>query len=397
MRVSPEEQLKDGYLILRGVVPPSELEALRASAEAVIQRRPKYPGLRIKFDDFIEPDTANLVEFCLHENTLGVSRQLLKGSDVAVNFMAMLTNPLADVGPADWHRDYTTDYNDGKLPPLADLLFDLLANGPTSVQWNIPLYDDNVLWVVPGSHSRINTPEEDRQLKKDPRVPIPGGIPVELAAGDAVVYNNLPILHWGSNYSTALRRTIHLVYRSFETSMFPWVWQRYWDLTVTKHLSPSTRAAFESWDVLYSRERDRIGTCLRDILSGDAAAFRASLAELHPGHEGRIVCVMLLARFAYKILCLKDPSLSELSLTDRTSVLGEGPFPQIAAQYDDLARRFSVPEAVRLWQRFAVLDVRLSFDSKLQSVKRSGHAPEGADFGAFSSRFGVEDFIASWH
>jgi hypothetical protein len=37
------------------------------------------------------------------------------------------------------------------------------------------------------------------------RPPLPGGLQVELQAGDAVVYPHL-ILHWGSSYSPTLRR-----------------------------------------------------------------------------------------------------------------------------------------------------------------------------------------------
>ena len=54
----------------------------------------------------------------------------------------------------------------------------------------------------------LNTETEDRELLADPHKPLTGGIPVELKAGDGVVYVNY-LLHWGSNYSTRIRRTIH--------------------------------------------------------------------------------------------------------------------------------------------------------------------------------------------
>ena len=52
------------------------------------------------------------------------------------------------------------------------------------MQWNIPLYDDDVLWVVPKSHIRRNTEEENRQLTKDNRVPLASGVQTHLNAGD---------------------------------------------------------------------------------------------------------------------------------------------------------------------------------------------------------------------
>ena len=58
--------------------------------------------------------------------------------------------------------------------------------------------------LCPGSHIRINTEEENRQLLADPRLPLPGSVQTHLNGGDGVVYIT-PILHWGSNYSAKLR------------------------------------------------------------------------------------------------------------------------------------------------------------------------------------------------
>ena len=107
-----------------------------------------------------------------------------------------MCNPVEDRGPAAWHRDiHPIDQ-----APLRGLQDDLLRNAPGYLQWNIPLYDDDVLWVVPKSHRRGNTDEENLHLERNPRAPLPGGVQVELNAGDGVVYTNT-ILHWGSDYS----------------------------------------------------------------------------------------------------------------------------------------------------------------------------------------------------
>ena len=91
---------------------------------------------------------------------------------------------------------------------------DFIANPPSYVQWNIALYDDAVFWLVPGSHRRFNTEAENRQLAASEYHPIDGSVPIELEAGDGIVYLT-PILHWGSNYSTKLRRTLQYTYRAF--------------------------------------------------------------------------------------------------------------------------------------------------------------------------------------
>ena len=115
-----------------------------------------------------------------------------------------MCSPIRDYGPAAWHRDvHPVD-----MAPMHTLQMDMLENRPRYLQWNIPLYDDDVFWVVPGSHRRLNTDAENRQLLDNPRVPLTNSIPLELKAGDGVVYSNF-LPHWGRNYSTKLRRTLH--------------------------------------------------------------------------------------------------------------------------------------------------------------------------------------------
>ena len=63
---------------------------------------------------------------------------------------------MQDHGPSGWHRDIEPN-RDG---PLSGLQADMAANGVGTVQWNIALYDDDVLWIVPGSHRRRNTDAE---------------------------------------------------------------------------------------------------------------------------------------------------------------------------------------------------------------------------------------------
>ena len=101
--------------------------------------------------------------------------------------------------------------------PLSAHIEDQLANGPGYVQWNIALYEDHILYVVPGSHRRLSTEIESSHLQgeRGTTSPVPESRPVELGPGDGVVYNNL-MLHWGSKYGPeAKRRTVHLGYRSF--------------------------------------------------------------------------------------------------------------------------------------------------------------------------------------
>ena len=107
-----QEFMDEGYLILRQVIPLDMLEPLRHSAEEVVHRRwpegisedtfqPMIHGL----ERYIDADTANLVEFCLHENILETTRQLMGGVEVAPSAIFMMYNPVRDFGPWWWHRD----------------------------------------------------------------------------------------------------------------------------------------------------------------------------------------------------------------------------------------------------------------------------------------------------
>ena len=92
-----------------------------------------------------------------------------------------------------------------------------------------------------------------------------------------MVYSNL-IFHWPSNYSTKLRRMIHLGYRLFGGATYPYTAYFYWNLRFTKHLSPAARA--------------RIKTLFRAMLRKEPDTFRTQLAALHPGETGRMVAVV---------------------------------------------------------------------------------------------------------
>ena len=388
MQVDPQQLLDDGFIILRHLIPPERLAALRASYETIVQRqhqiwsgaldwdvpvamdyKAKQP--RVVLNAVVDAATADTVEFCLHEHTLGVSRHVLRAPDAVPAAMFFMCNPEIDHGPDRWHRDA----GGPRQAPLRGLQEDMLANAPGYVQWNIPLYDDDVLWVVPGSHRRANTAAEDRQLAENPRAPLPGGVPVQLQAGDGVVFSSL-ILHWPSNYSTQRRRVIHLGYRAFGGASYPYITHLYWDLGFTRHLSPAARAQFERFAALHRQERDHVEAFFRAILAQDETAFRTELAALHPGEAERIVCVVLLSRLATKLHELTRPEIARLPRNDRAKAVGD----QRTSFYllEDVARRFSPAETDLLYRRCAPLEAKLESDVDMP-----------ADFS-------VADFITSW-
>ncbi len=170
----------------------------------------------------------------MSDAALAVAQDLLASPNVGVSAMQVLCNPSFEAGPAKWHRDvHPIDMGPMRLQQAA-----VIENGPTYIQLNIPLYNDDVLWVVPGSHVRLNTTTENERLSGNDRIPLPGGVPVKLRAGDGVVYNN-HLLHWGSNYTAQTkRRTLHNGYTIFPS------WE---DIGFSSFLSAKSCGRFESW------------------------------------------------------------------------------------------------------------------------------------------------------
>ena len=194
--------LSDGYVILRQVVPPGQLDRLRSDIETVVARQrasdPEWdrtPQPRASIVDQVDAATIGAFEFLLHENTHGVSAEVLdcQVEAVASNQALVICNPEFrpedpprpgqhwGTDPRNWHRDARPD-RDG---PLGGLIEDQLANGPAYVQWNIALYEDHILYVVPGSHRRLTTEIESSHLQAERGTisPVPESRCVELGSG----------------------------------------------------------------------------------------------------------------------------------------------------------------------------------------------------------------------
>jgi len=366
-----DEFLEQGFVILRQVIPPGELESLRHSHEILVERQREVwarergpddppggvwetghqPRLGIgRMGAEHDESTASTIELWLHENVQGVSSHLLAEEDAPVTEMMMMCNPVRDRGPAAWHRDFYPPLN----APLMAYADDILETGPRYVQWNIPLYDDDVLWVIPGSHIRPNTAEENETIGRDPRVPVAGGVQTHLNAGDGVAYI-LPILHWGSNYSTKKRRTIHGGFARLTD---------YADVSWMQYLSPEAQETFKRWR---QRSEDYVNdaeAALRAVLAKDTRAYHVALDVLHPGRGPKgvlksTICFSKTARHIYNQRCQEFDSLSEFEQQGVHQV-----HPMTMQWGVPLGERFTPEEAQLLWQRFKPVDDAMQMEEE---------------------------------
>ncbi len=386
-----ERFLEQGYLVIRGLIPPDRLESLRRDYALAVERfqalEPEQwassaqPRLMLSTPGLIDGRNSGAVQLWFDDRLLGIASRLLALPEPAPTEMMVMCNPRKDFGPANWHRDV----HPHDMAPLQLLQDDLLENGPRYVQWNIPLYDDDVLWVVPGSHLRRNTDAENSQLARDAFKALPGSIPVELRAGDAVIYINY-ILHWGSNYSATMRRTIHGGHALFTV-------HHDHDL-LSPHLDQHCRDHLARWSLRGRRLQDLTELALRCAIAGDARGYQTALDGLHPGvgDAGRLNLSCYLSKVAWQARMLKFPGmdvptpLRPLAASSHQITLNWGPA---------FAERLLPAEAEALLSRFAWFDQRLRAPQE-QYVPGFQAGPMEYRFEDPSEPTTFRDFLASW-
>ena len=402
MRVNRDEFIENGYVILRQVVPPEQLEALRRSSELLVERQKVIWAREAGPDDppgghwetagqprlivgqmgaEHDEQTANTIEIWLHENTQGVSGELLREEDAPVTEMMMMCSPVSDRGPAKWHRDFYPPWN-ASLQAYAD---DILETGPRYVQWNLALYDDDVLKVVPGSHLRPNTAAENESISTNPLGQVPGELQTQLEAGDGVAYI-LPILHQGSNYSTKMRRTIHGGFARLT---------HYADVRWMPNLSDTAQKTFKRWHSRSLAYMDDAVAALKAVIARDGAAYRAALDVLHPGRGAKgvlksTICLSKTAKWIYCQRCRERDDLSDFERRGISMV-----HPMTLQWGEPLGERFTPDEATTLWKRFEPVDDAMQGDEEKFYPGFQGEATRYL-FNEVPAELSVESWMAGW-
>ncbi|KAL8280424.1 hypothetical protein RQP46_007072 [Phenoliferia psychrophenolica] len=215
---------RDGFVIVPSLLSPTKLLELRdaAARTVALARAGKWPHIRTlpkRFPPWGSDPSVGIwgVQHLLHpdlpdSSTFAAayfSAALLKPieallqcteDDLVLELFNLLTRPDEDF-ELRWHRDdvsadATTEEEEAVL----------LKGAANHTQWNLSLYDDASLIVVPGSHSRARTLGERATGPFEPNMP--GKIEVKLEAGDCVLYNN-NILHRGVYSKDVERMTLH--------------------------------------------------------------------------------------------------------------------------------------------------------------------------------------------
>jgi ectoine hydroxylase-related dioxygenase (phytanoyl-CoA dioxygenase family) len=215
---------RDGFVVLSAnLFPTFDLEALRSAATRMTDaaRSGRWPYIRTLPKQFppwpqdpsegiwgvqhllhpSNPDHVTFAKSYFDKELLRYVAALIgcKEDDLTMELYNMLVRPDRDFS-LRWHRD--------DIPPTATPAEELarLQKPGYHAQWNLALYDDSSLVLVPGSHKRART---DAEREADPYAEqLPGQITVALKAGEVAFYNN-NILHRGVYNSKKKRMTLH--------------------------------------------------------------------------------------------------------------------------------------------------------------------------------------------
>jgi ectoine hydroxylase-related dioxygenase (phytanoyl-CoA dioxygenase family) len=215
---------RDGYVVLPASLFPSfDLDALRSAASRMTTaaRTGTWPYIRTlpkQFPPWPQDPSNGIwgVQHLLHPSNpdhLVFARsyfdaELLRyvgaligcsQDDLTMELYNMLVRPDAPF-ELRWHRD--------DIPATAtpEEELDRLNKPGWHAQWNLALFDDSSLILVPGSHTRART---EIERAADPyESHIPEQITVSLKAGEVAFYNN-NILHRGVYDVTKERMTLH--------------------------------------------------------------------------------------------------------------------------------------------------------------------------------------------
>jgi len=361
--------LQDGFIIVRDMISPEELECFRRSSDAIIDAAPAAG--RVVITDWVDQQSVDVLEYLFDERTFGFTRDLLDAPEAAPLGMWILCS--ANTG---WHRDI----HPFDMAPLDGLQEDIRMNGLCYLQWNIALYDDAYLHVVPGSHLRRNSIEENKVERRMGLVPLPGFQQVDLKAGDGVIYIN-NILHAAADSESAKRRTLHLGYSGFGGRGFAHFYPTMAMCTdFLDRVSTEFAELCHQFDSLHERRREDVSRVLRTILDRDTTAFTTAFERIHASQHCRMLTTIVLSKTVYLMRKYKG--------SDEKTYMN-GPVMQ------ELTANFSTEELEELWGRFAILDRKLQADEEIyEPLFQSG--PTRYFFYEMPENFGLQDFVESW-
>ncbi|NRA38974.1 MAG: phytanoyl-CoA dioxygenase family protein [Planctomycetes bacterium] len=208
--------MEHGYVLLKGGIPEETLEHLREAAE-ILFAGVKAGKWTTRHQTVLQPDVFHpaYVEFLNIPEMTAVAKAVYQSTNLMSSGLAcLLGSPKNEI--CKWHRDHSDTH-----PEMPEIL----TKPCTAIQINASIYDDQCLWIVPGSH-RLSLAEESvyearfnelefigdtqsaRAIDENVMSAMPGSMNVKLTAGDILMYS--PFLWHAAEYKPEVQRaTLH--------------------------------------------------------------------------------------------------------------------------------------------------------------------------------------------
>ncbi|MFD2118034.1 phytanoyl-CoA dioxygenase family protein [Paenibacillus yanchengensis] len=216
--VDAEFYKENGYLLVKNVFSPVEVEEMKEAVERIIHKAAKS-----KFDsnsawggDYLPPEElkklvlkgfhdvhyheAAFTRAIVHPNMVEILSQLI-GPNVQVHHSKMLVKPPERGAAFPMHQDY---------PYFPHEQHSMLA---ASIHIDNATLENGCIQVVPGSHKEGTLPHVGSYYLDHREYPISMGTPCEAEAGDVLFFNYLTIHGSDRNESDRPRRNVLVQYR----------------------------------------------------------------------------------------------------------------------------------------------------------------------------------------
>ena len=206
--------VEKGYIIRKGALSQADIHVYQSAIDRILHKC-RVEGLHADHLRYIDSERDDiwgvnnifhpsireqaLVDALAHPQILDVIEGLI-GRRLKYHLCTLLVSSERKPYHINWHRDSAPD---GEVP-----LETLLSRLTNHVQLNGALYEDETLYIVPGSHRRELTDAERTVLQQTPKAAMPNQLIVKLKSGDIVFYNS-SILHKGYNPTHSKRQTLH--------------------------------------------------------------------------------------------------------------------------------------------------------------------------------------------
>lgn len=226
-----------GYTVFRDIIPAPLLSQLRREADkgrplARIASGPNAQRLQ-PLVNYPEIDMAPFRELALLPGLVSAINSIFEvyyghavDTTADLAYMGVLYEPENSPRCMRWHRDFRDLHAGINVDKWREKMHDIRFFNQT----NVALYRDSCLWAVPGSHLRLDTPDEIRRFPLRPVEPppntnntnaesaeyeykkyvmsMPGAEQIHLDAGDYLLYRN-SLWHTGFYLPYQKRATIH--------------------------------------------------------------------------------------------------------------------------------------------------------------------------------------------